>query len=304
MKRLVVFSQLLGTLMFFTTNIAQTVNNEVFSEVESLITSENISTPLDAAPDITGENVYFIATGANGVGVFHVSMQGGSANEIKAGVPFVQPTGLALSSDSKWVFVADSQVQGGIIFKLSLEDNSVKTLMGTEGTAPKGLEVVGEQLYFTGTKNNQPAVFRISVTGGERVTLAKGAPFTNLSSVAATEEGEVYVSDVGLEENQGVIYHINDLVTPVAQNLRLGNPAGIALTADASVLAVSSLSVDGHAQVVLIDTTTLETMLFNRVIGENVSAGGLHRSHGGSVEVFAWIDNEGEQVYKVKPRKP
>jgi hypothetical protein len=45
-------------------------------------------------------------------------------------------------------------------------------------------------------------------------------------------------------------------------------------------------------------------MLFNRVIGENVSAGGLHRSHGGSAEVFAWADTEGGDVYKVKPKKP
>jgi hypothetical protein len=294
----------LALLLLVTISIAQPLNNEIFSEVESLISSGKISTPLDAAPDSTGENVYFIATGANGVGVFQVPMQGGTVTEIKAGVPFVKLEGLALSSYSKWIFVADSEAQGGVIFRLSLEDNSVTELEGAEGTTPKGLEVVGEQLYFTGIEDNQPAVFRIPVAGGERVTLAKGAPFVNLSSVAVTEDGVVYVSDRGLDDSQGVIYHIDDSVTPIVQNLILGNPAGIALTADASMLAISSLSADGHAQVVLINTATLETLLFNHVIGENISAGGLHRSHGGSTEVFAWADTEGDGVYKVKPKRP
>jgi DNA-binding beta-propeller fold protein YncE len=288
--------------LLLTIGIAQPINNEVFSEVEPLIAAGGISTPLDAAPDSTGENVYFIATGTNGIGVFQVPMQGGTVTEIKAGEPFTRLEGLALSPDGKWVFVADSEAQGGVIFRLSLEDNSVTVLAG-EGTAPKGLEVVGNQLYFTGTEDSEPAVFSIPVTGGERVTLAKGAPFANLSSVAATEEGVVYVSDRGLGDNRGVIYRIDSSVTPIAQNLILGNPAGIALTADASVLAVSSLSADGHAQVILINTASLETLLFNRVIGENVSAGGLHRSPGGSAEVFAWVDTEGDNVYKVKRPK-
>ncbi|MCA9839661.1 MAG: hypothetical protein KC422_22330 [Trueperaceae bacterium] len=283
---------------------AQEVNNDIFSEVEPLIQSESIKSPLDATPDSTGENVYFIATGENGPGVFQVAMQGGSAIEIKTGTPFEKLEGLAISSDDKWLFVADSQAQGGAIFKLSLMDKSVSVLTGTAGTAPKGLEDVGEHLYFTSLDGNQPAVFRLSVNGGERITLAKGQPFANLSSITANEMGVVYVSDRGSGDSNGVIYRIDDgAVTAIAQNLRLGNPAGIALTADASVLAVSSLSEDGHAQVVLIDTASLETMLFNHVIGENVSAGGLHRSHNSDDVVFAWADYAGDQVYKVKPPK-
>ena len=296
------FISLVVSLIVFTVS-AQPITNDVFSEVIPLIQSGDISTPLDATPNSTGETVYFIASSASGVGVFQVPMSGGAATMVKGGEPFMQPASLAISSDDKWIFVADSQAQGGIIFRLSLEDNSVTTLMGTEGTAPQGLEIVGEQLYFTGQDAQGEAVFSIAMSGGEPMVLAKGDPFENLSGVTATEEGLVFVSDRGQQENQGVIYRIDETITLIAQNLNLGSPAGLALTPDGGVLAVSSLSNDGHAQVLLINLSTLETSIFNRVIGENVSAGGLHRSHGNEV-VFAWADYEGDQVYKVKPKKP
>ncbi|MEZ4632955.1 MAG: hypothetical protein R2880_19960 [Deinococcales bacterium] len=38
------------------------------------------------------------------------------------------------------------------------------------------------------------------------------------------------------------------------------------------------------------------------MIGENISAGGLHRSQGSDEVVFAWADYAGDQVYKVKPK--
>jgi streptogramin lyase len=303
-------SILLALALLLFTASAQTINNDVFSEVVPLIQSGDISTPLDAAPNSRGETVYFIASSASGIGVFQVPMLGGAATEVKVGEPFMQPASLAMSSDDKWIFVADTEAQGGVIFRLSLEDNTISTLAGTEGTAPRGLEVVllnGEdQVYFTGQDlgDGQMAVFRVAPSGGEPVVLAKGAPFENLSGVTATEEGVAFVSDRGQETNQGVIYRIDDAVTPIAQNLNLGNPAGLALTPDASILAISSLSNDGHAQVVLINLSTLESSIFNRVIGENVSAGGLHRSHGSSEVVFAWADVDGGQVYKVKPPKP
>jgi DNA-binding beta-propeller fold protein YncE len=303
------FRWIVLALTLGSTGFAQTINNEVFSEVVPLIHSGDITEPLDATPNSTGETVYFIARGASGVGVFQVPMSGGAATALKVGEPFVQPASLAMSSDDKWVFVADTEAQGGVIFRLSLEDSTVTMLAGTEGTAPRGLEVVAlageDQIYFTGKlEDGQNALFKIASVDSKPTILAKGAPFENLSGITATEEGVVFVSDRGQQENQGVIYRVDNTVTPIAQNLNLGSPAGLALTPDASVLAVSSLSSDGHAQVMLINLSTLETSLFNRIIGENVSAGGLHRSHGGSEVVFAWSDYEGDQVYKVKPKKP
>lgn len=295
------------TLSLLFTIFAQTMNNQAFSEVEPLIQSGDISTPLDATPNSTGETVYFIASSASGVGVFQVPMSGGAATLVKGGKPFMQPASLAISSDDKWLFVADTLASG--IFRLSLEDGSISVLAGTEGTSPKGLEIVplnGEdQLYYTGqhSGDGQMAVFKITPSSGEPVVVAKGAPFENLSGVTATEEGVVFVSDRGQQDSQGVVYRIDNTLTPIAENLNLGNPAGLALTPDASTLAISSLSDQGHAQVVLINLSTLESSIFNRVIGENVSAGGLHRSHGGTEIVFAWADVDGGQIYKVKPPK-
>jgi DNA-binding beta-propeller fold protein YncE len=103
------------------------LGNQSFSSVIRLTQSGDYSAPRDAAPDGNGETIYFLANGKTGPGVFKVSAHGGRALEFKLGEPFVNPRGLALSSDGKWIFVADPEAgNGGEVLKLSVEIGSIE----------------------------------------------------------------------------------------------------------------------------------------------------------------------------------
>jgi hypothetical protein len=90
--------------------------------------------------------------------------------------------------------------------------------------------------------------------------------------------------------------------TAIAEGVRLGEPAGIALTPDDSTLMVSSVSEEGHSQVLLIDRQTLAQSTFDEVIGENTGSGGLHRAQDNAA-VYGWAGYSSEgttTVYRVQ----
>jgi DNA-binding beta-propeller fold protein YncE len=299
---------LITAILVLCTVLAQQLANESFSEVVSLVQFSTMQSPRDAAPDGDGKLVYFVATGTNGPGLFSVSMAGGDALEVKVSAPFVEPYGLALSSDGSQIFIADRKAgNGGQIFVWQLADTTLRPLANTEGTAPRGLEVVSvngqDELFFTGQDAGQPAVFKLSLSNEARSTLAQGAPLEDPSGVTATQAGIVFVSDRGGSESEGIVWKLEGAtLTTLAEGVRMGDPAGIALTPDETVLAVSSHSDLGTSQVLLINVGTLETSIFNKVIGDNSASGGLHRAHGGNSDVFAWVDNDG-QIFRVVPKR-
>jgi hypothetical protein len=115
--------------------------------------------------------------------------------------------------------------------------------------------------------------------------------------------GAIYVSDRGRGGPLAgrVLRLAGGRLTEVARGIRLGNPAGIALTRYETTLLVSSLDPSaGTAQVLLLDTKTLATTTFNSVIGGNRAAGGLHR--GLRTTVMAWADvSRSGRIYRVDP---
>ncbi|MEZ4632956.1 MAG: hypothetical protein R2880_19965 [Deinococcales bacterium] len=209
------------------------INNEAFS-VEPLIQSGDVHTPLDAMPNLSGDRVYFIATQGQSPGLFQVPMTGGAASPLHLGAPFVKPMGLALSSDGEWIFIADAEAEGGVIFQFSLVDHSLSSLAGTEGTAPQGLEVVGEVLYVAG---GDQGIYQIPLPDGIPYLIAQGAPFENLSSITADDTGVIFVTDRGLNQGQGKVYRFDKGIHAIAHDLYLGSPAGLALTPDGKILA-------------------------------------------------------------------
>ncbi|MEA2142013.1 MAG: hypothetical protein QOI64_443 [Solirubrobacteraceae bacterium] len=278
------------------------------STTATLVATVTGARTLDAVPDPAGRTIFFTTDGPGGAALMRVPAAGGAVRTVLAGAPLVDPTGLAVSADGRRLFVADAGA--GRILVVSRDGRSVRTLAGSRATRPRGLEVqlrgVAQRIVFTGIdpSGGEPAVLALGARGAKRPTvIAKGAPLRRPQGVAIARDGTLYVSDRGLGRRlDGRVLKIADgRVTTVARSIRLGNPAGIALTSDGSALLVSSLApVAGTAQVLLVDTATLATSTFDDVIGANRSAGGLHR--GLRSRVMAWADVQRPgRVYRVDP---
>ena len=81
-----------------------------------------------------------------------------------------------------------------------------------------------------------------------------------------------------------------------------GDPAGIALTLDESLLLVSALETNRDSSMVLvIDLATLRLGVVNQVIGANIGSGGLHRAQGRNLLAWCGVTvGGGGIVYRVE----
>jgi DNA-binding beta-propeller fold protein YncE len=151
-----------------------------------------------------------------------VPAAGGATAEVAVGQPFVAPRGLAIGTDGQQIYVADPQATGadgrtGRIFVLPASGGAPTALAGTEGTAPRGLEVVRENgadvLYFAGVDptSGQPAVMKLVPSGAGSISvIAKGAPLVEPIGIAVTKGGIVYVADRLASGNDlGSVFRIN-----------------------------------------------------------------------------------------------
>ncbi len=281
---------------------------------DGLIKSADVATqsgafqaPRDSTPDPDATTIYFTAAGEQGPGVFRVPAGGGEALALASGAPFVDPVGIAISADASRLYVADPGA--GQIFALPVGGGAPAALAGSHGSAPRGLAVAGaagqELLYFTGVdpSDGQPAVMKLPA-GGAASVVAKGAPLVAPDGITVTEAGVLYVSDRSAGGNGlGAIFKIEGgAVSTVVKQVRVGDPAGVALTRDDRVLLVSALQPDRDSdQVLLVDLTTLATGSVTQGIAQNQRAGGVHRARNSNV--FSWADlaaGGGGRVYRIE----
>ena len=136
--------------------------------------------------------------------------------------------------------------------------------------------------------------------GAPRPTVVvKGGALRNPDGVAISKTGAIFVTDHGLGGRALKI--AGSKVSTVAGGIRLGDPAGIALTLDETHLLVSSLDkAKGTAQVVIVDLASGATSTFDDVIGTNRSAGGLHRARAAVPMGWADVQRPG-RIYRVDP---
>jgi DNA-binding beta-propeller fold protein YncE len=259
-------------------------------------------TPYDAAPNPDGTIIYFIG-GIEGVGpaLFSTPADGSDFHsELFTGSPLVAPRGLVVSSDNGTVYIADPRAgSGGAVIAVAADGSAARTVAGSEGTAARAIELAVEDgrdvLYFTGMEleSRQPALFRLDAGGaGAAAVVFQGAPLVLGEGVALAANGDIYISSLAATGDfTGVVLRVRagtaEVITP---SLRLGSPAGIALTADESTLLVSGIDAEDRPQVVLIDLATGAISTFNEVIGSGRAAGGLHRA-ARQPGVFAWADS-------------
>ena len=261
------------------------------------------STALDASPDPAGKVIYY-TTGGERPGIFRVPAAGGAQRTVLSGGPLRRPEGLAVSNDGKRLYVADTRA--GHILVVPVSGAKAHVLRGTAGTSPRGLEIQtrgGKELVvYTGTAaDGTPAVLRIGAGGAARPSVVlKGAPLQRPDGVAISRAGVIYVTDHAAAG--GLALRIDGSnVTTVASAIRLGHPAGIALTLDETHLLVSSLNkATGTAQVVIVDLASGATSVFDDVIGSNKSAGGLHRARAAVPMGWADVRRPG-RIYRVDP---
>lgn len=267
--------------------------------------------PLDSTPDLNGTMIYFTATGPHGKGVFQVPASGGRATEVFTGSPFVAPRCLVLSLDGQQLYVTDPGADnGGAIFALSIHGGSPTVVRGSLQTAPQNLDVVSqngqETLYFTGKEQSsgRPAVLKLPAKGADTASVViKGSPLVAPDGIVVTQSGVLYVSDRSAAgADAGQIFKIEgSSIKAIVDKIHTGNPAGIALSPDESILLVSAhQSSSVNDQVLLVDLATLQTGSATNVVGQNQNAAGLHASHAHK-SILSWADvSRSGRVYRVE----
>lgn len=256
--------------------------------------------PFDATPDPEGKNVYFTALTAEGVpAVLATSAEGGAPRILHQGAPLSSPFSIAISEDGKTLYVADGSAENGAegeedgaVFTLSTEGGAPTVLGGTAGKNPRGIEVRGDSVYFTGKFEGKAAVYRTGLGGGEPEALLAGEPLREPSGIAITFAGKVYVVDAYADgASRAAVLAIEDgKATIVRDGFAVGHPAGLATVSDDSALLLSGLDVQKQTDIVArIPLGGGEPKTFTDVIGEFTESAGLHRAK--RADVFAWADS-------------
>lgn len=282
--------------------------------------STSFHTPMDATPDPDGNQFYFTAMSSQGAGLFAAPAAGGTVVTLTVGAPLVAPVGLAVSTDGQHIYIADTKAAvsttqaiaaktpltaTGALFSLPSSGGRPTLLAGTEQTAPRGLTLVKENnidmIYFTGVapEDGQPAVMKIPASGGTLTVLEKGEQLVAPVGIAVSKTGAIYIADQAASGHDlGTVFRFtphphagrSSHAELLADRVRMGNPAGITLTFDESLLLVSTLETNARtSQVLVINTTTRDQGIVNKIVGVNTASGGLHRAHNNNVMVWCGV---------------
>jgi hypothetical protein len=274
--------------------------------------------PFDATPDPDGKFIYFTAVSlAGGPAVYKVGADGQGLTQLFAGDPLVSPFGISITDDGKTLVIADCGAESdtderGAVFSMGVGGGAPVALAGTQGTLPRGVEVRGDSIYYTGISGAAPksvgAVYKMPVAGGSPTALASGDPLREPAGIAVTKTGDVYVLDAaGSSTRHASVFKLaGGAPSEIARDITVGFPSGLALSADESAVVVSALDdtlgmdavytvpVGGGDMALLGDAV-------QKTIGSFGESSGLHRAR--NTGVFAWADgraNKTGTVYVLK----
>jgi hypothetical protein len=274
--------------------------------------------PFDATPDSMGTTVFFTAIDMSGnPGVFKQGIcPAGAVAAVYTGGAFELPHGIAISSDDKTLFVADtsaaedlttSNKDNGILFSLSAMGGMAPSAL-VSSVSPRGVHVHQENgadvVYFTGIDkaNGLPGVFKVPAAGGTVTVVAEGTPtsspagpFNDPGGVTVASNGDVYVIDTaGSGTRLGniiLVPHGTNTGAEFVPNIQVGYPAGIALHMDDSTILASGLDPAARSDA-LVEVTVASKAVTNVTMSISgfAEAAGLHRAL--KADVFAWADTK------------
>lgn len=266
---------------------------------------QNLLSPFDASPSPDGKTVYFTAMSEDVGSLYSVPAAGGTPTELATG--FAAPIGLVLSTDGKTVYVADIGVdnpeaedEDGIIYTVPAGGGTKSALDATKGYVPRSLDLVkvdtDDVLYFTGTdpSDGQAGIFSTNGRGGSVSVVVKGAPMADPSGLAVTAAGDIYVADTtgsSLGRSGIFKYTAGAGVVEFVPGLRVGYPAGVALTHDERFLLVSGH--EASSSQAAVHKITLADKTVESITGGiegNTESAGVHRAH--DTDSYAWANSD------------
>ena len=278
--------------------------------------SSDFSLPLDATLSPDGKIAYFLGVTPNGPGVLTTEIGGSTVSTMVSGAPLASPMGLDVTTNGSKLYIADAAADPadegklGRLFTLDAAGGIMLTEVGsTAGYKPRAVTVITQgvdQVYFSGNDptDGMPGVFKIADGAVTVSDVAKGEPFIDPSGIAVARNGDVYVADTSDSATTAQVLKISGgTVTPLVTELRVGYPAGLALTYDEKTLIISALDKDSGKDVVFKYTLADGTMdPFTTGIGEFEQSAGLHRAK--RADAYVWADsnaNGGGTVYVINP---
>ena len=297
---------LLWTASGCSSNAAEALGGTIAATAAT--TSGEFSHPFDTVPNSDGTIIYFTAMGGQGVGAYSVPAMGGKAVPLFIGRPLVSPFGLAISSDDKTLYIADTaggydpndplgSDDVGMIYALPVTGGAPQPIMGTAGLRPRSLDVSSSDgsdvLWFTGnTSTGTPAVFNISAGGGTATPVVTGDPLVDPSGIAVSKSGDAYVvNTTAADSGVGAVYKITGgVATLYVGGLQVGYPAGAALSQGETLLVVSGR--DGNLGTSALYTVKLDGSMTvgtaNTGVESNTDPSGLHRAR--RTNILSWAD--------------
>ena len=248
---------------------------------------EGVQIKLRASPDVAwdatplGDTVVFTGTVGGKTGLFAV-------DSVPPILEVAEPVAVVSSSDGSSAYVGDAATD-------QVFSSTGIAVTGTEGLGLQALDLLGDDLYILGVRDGKSSLYKMALSSGSPELL--GEADAVLSGVVVAQSGVAYAAGRS-SGGEGVVYRYSGGVTSVLnQGTETGEPAGIELTPDESLLLVSALSPaeDGslHSNVLLVDVATGEGSLLNHpTLAENVGSGGLHQSQT-EAGFYAWCGYTG-----------
>lgn len=264
-------------------------------------------TPFDATPNQDGTVVYFTGVDPEeGAGVFSVDSAGGTVAQVSTGDPFVAPFGIAVANTPGFAYVTDPAADEaggdrGKIFSVNVGNGQTTDVV--TGFSPLGLDISdarGEDtIYFSGRNaSGEPGVFSVLTGGGSVTEVFAGGSLVDPSGIAVSTAGDIYFVDtVGSGSRNGRIYVLEGGAgspSLLADEISVGYPAGLAITADDSELWVSAIEPTTRTDVLLrVNTGTGAVTSYvgdsDTSIAELEEAAGIHRAK--NADIFAFVDS-------------